>query len=57
MLLRPALAGTLDEHYLPAPLRALEYAPFLRGLTAYLGGVGICPEYAPPFARRSPARV
>ncbi|MGW4766698.1 hypothetical protein ACWEO2_01470 [Nocardia sp. NPDC004278] len=48
----PSTAGTLDEHRLPAPLRALQHAPFLRGLTAYFGGIGIRPEHAPVFARR-----
>ncbi|MDA3643856.1 FAD-dependent oxidoreductase [Saccharopolyspora indica] len=57
MLLRPALDGTLDEHDLPLLLRLLRRFPFLRGLTGYVGGVGIRPERAPAFARRSPARV
>ncbi|WP_084496900.1 FAD-dependent oxidoreductase [Nocardia amamiensis] len=57
MLLRPALAGVLDEHRLPVPLRALRRAPFLRGFTAQVGGVGLRPEHAPAFARRSPAQV
>ncbi|MFE7802095.1 FAD-dependent oxidoreductase [Nocardia sp. NPDC057440] len=52
MLLQPALAGTLDENRLPAPLRVLQHAPALRGLTAYFGGIGIRPEHAPVFARR-----
>ncbi|WP_256258324.1 FAD-dependent oxidoreductase [Saccharopolyspora antimicrobica] len=55
MLLRPALDGTLDEHDLPLLLRLLRRFPFLRGLTGYIGGVGIRPERAPAFARRSPA--
>ncbi|TLF79619.1 FAD-dependent oxidoreductase [Nocardia cyriacigeorgica] len=52
MLLGPALAGTLDEHRLPAPVRALRKSPALRGLSAYIGGIGIRPERAPVFARR-----
>ncbi|MGV9540671.1 FAD-dependent oxidoreductase [Nocardia beijingensis] len=55
MLLRPALSGTLDPHRLPGPLRALRQVPALRGLTAYLGGVGVRAERAPVFARRAPA--
>jgi 2-polyprenyl-6-methoxyphenol hydroxylase-like FAD-dependent oxidoreductase len=51
MLLRPALAGTL--HGVPRPIQALQVAPFLQGASAYLGGVGIRPEHAPAFARRS----
>jgi 2-polyprenyl-6-methoxyphenol hydroxylase-like FAD-dependent oxidoreductase len=52
ILLRPALDGTLDENRLPLLLRALQRAPFLRGITAYIGGFGIRPEHAPAFARR-----
>ncbi|MEV5540582.1 FAD-dependent oxidoreductase [Saccharopolyspora shandongensis] len=55
MLLRPALDGSLDENKLPLMLRALQRAPFLRGLTAYIGGMGILPERAPAFARRTAA--
>ncbi|TDD55950.1 FAD-dependent oxidoreductase [Saccharopolyspora elongata] len=55
MLLRPALDGTLDENKLPLMLRALQRAPFLRGLTAYIGGMGVLPEHAPAFARRAAA--
>ncbi|MYW89523.1 FAD-dependent oxidoreductase [Amycolatopsis rubida] len=51
MLLRPALAGTLDR--LPAPMRVVQRFPVLSGVTAYLGGVGLRPEHAPAFARRS----
>ncbi|MFD2465783.1 FAD-dependent oxidoreductase [Amycolatopsis silviterrae] len=51
MLLRPALAGTLDR--LPTPMRALQRFPALSGFTAYLGGIGLRPEHAPAFARRS----
>ncbi|MFE9321760.1 hypothetical protein ACIHDR_03005 [Nocardia sp. NPDC052278] len=57
MLLRPALAGTLDGRRLPMPLRALRRIPALRGLTAYLGGIGIRPEHAPPFAYRAPKHL
>lgn len=53
MLLRPALDGTLDENKLPLLLRALQRAPFLRGITAHVGGIGIRPEHAPAFARRA----
>ncbi|WP_280183033.1 FAD-dependent oxidoreductase [Nocardia cyriacigeorgica] len=52
MLLEPALAGTLDEHRLPAPIRALRASPALRAVSAYIGGIGIRPEHAPVFARR-----
>ncbi|PKV96260.1 2-polyprenyl-6-methoxyphenol hydroxylase-like FAD-dependent oxidoreductase [Amycolatopsis echigonensis] len=51
MLLRPALDRTLNR--LPAPMRMLQRFPVLSGMTAYLGGVGIRPEHAPAFARRS----
>ncbi|GAA1031901.1 MULTISPECIES: FAD-dependent oxidoreductase [Amycolatopsis] len=51
MLLRPALDGTLDR--LPTPMRVLQRFPALSGVTAYLGGVGLRPEHAPAFARRS----
>ncbi|WP_084505385.1 FAD-dependent oxidoreductase [Nocardia harenae] len=50
MLLRPALAGVLDG--VPPPLRAVRRVPFLQGVTAYLGGIGIRSERAPAFARR-----
>ncbi|GAB3562124.1 FAD-dependent oxidoreductase [Amycolatopsis endophytica] len=49
-LLRPALEGTLDG--VPLMLRAVDRFPALRGLTARLGGIGVRPEHAPPFARR-----
>ncbi|MDQ0381061.1 FAD-dependent oxidoreductase [Amycolatopsis thermophila] len=49
-LLRPALEATLDG--VPPLLRAVDRVPALRGLTAYLGGVGLRPEHAPRFARR-----
>ncbi|MGN2639168.1 FAD-dependent oxidoreductase [Nocardia takedensis] len=52
MLLRPALARTLDEDRLPVPVRALRRVPMLRGVSAYLGGIGVRPERAPDFARR-----
>ncbi|MCD9196115.1 FAD-dependent oxidoreductase [Streptomyces albireticuli] len=50
-LLRQALDGTLGDGGLPVPLRLLRGVPPLRGVTAYLGGVGIRPERAPAFAR------
>ncbi|MFE1952024.1 FAD-dependent oxidoreductase [Streptomyces sp. NPDC059524] len=56
MLLRPALEGTLRGDRLPLPLRLVRRVPALRTLTGYLGGVGIRPEHAPPFARRAPER-
>ncbi|AUS78071.1 FAD-dependent oxidoreductase [Actinoalloteichus sp. AHMU CJ021] len=42
----------------PPPLlvRALRRFPLLRAVPAYLVAVGLVPEHAPPFARRSPAR-
>jgi 2-polyprenyl-6-methoxyphenol hydroxylase-like FAD-dependent oxidoreductase len=49
LLLRPALDGTLTR--VPFPLRAVQRFPALRGVTAYLGGVGVRPEHAPAFAR------
>ncbi|WAL69161.1 FAD-dependent oxidoreductase [Amycolatopsis cynarae] len=52
MLLRPALEGTLRGDRLPVPLRLVRRMPFLRGVTAYLGGIGVRPEHAPGFARR-----
>ncbi|MER5392635.1 FAD-dependent oxidoreductase [Saccharopolyspora sp. NPDC002686] len=52
MLLRPALEDTLDENKLPVLLRLLRRLPFMRGLTGYIGGIGIRPEHAPAFARR-----
>lgn len=52
MLIRPALAGTLDEHRLPRGLRAVRAIPALRGVTAYLGGVGVRTESVPEFAVR-----
>ncbi|MEU1662620.1 FAD-dependent oxidoreductase [Streptomyces sparsogenes] len=51
MLLRPALDGTLSGDRLPVPLRLLRRIPALRAVTAYVGGVGLRPEHAPPFAR------
>ncbi|WP_253782537.1 FAD-dependent oxidoreductase [Nocardia amikacinitolerans] len=53
MLIRPALNATLDERRLPAPLRLLRRSARLRAVTAYLGGIGLRPEHAPPFARRA----
>ena len=52
MLLKPALDGTLSDDRLPLPLRLVRRVPALRGLTAYLGGIGVRPERAPQFARR-----
>ncbi|MFE9557470.1 FAD-dependent oxidoreductase [Streptomyces sp. NPDC006703] len=52
MLLKPALDGTLSDDRLPLPLRLVRRVPALRGLTAYLGGIGVRPERAPRFARR-----
>lgn len=52
MLLGPALDGTLSGDRLPLPLRLVQRFPALRGLTAYLGGVGVRPERAPQFARK-----
>jgi 2-polyprenyl-6-methoxyphenol hydroxylase-like FAD-dependent oxidoreductase len=52
MLLRPALDGTLRG--VPRPLQVMQIAPFFQGASAYLGGIGIRPEHAPAFARRSP---
>lgn len=52
MLLAPALAGTLIDR-LPAPLRLVRRFPALGVVTAYLGGIGLRPEHAPAFARRS----
>ncbi|MGA4838006.1 FAD-dependent oxidoreductase [Streptomyces sp. G45] len=54
MLVGPALAGTLRGDRLPPPFRLLQKVPPLRTVTAYLGGVGVRPEHAPPFARRAP---
>jgi 2-polyprenyl-6-methoxyphenol hydroxylase-like FAD-dependent oxidoreductase len=49
MLLRPALDATLTGP--PPPFRLLGWLPVLRGVVAYVGGVGILPEHAPPFSR------
>ncbi|GAA4547185.1 FAD-dependent oxidoreductase [Amycolatopsis samaneae] len=57
MLIKPALEGTLHADRLPVPLRLVRRMPFLRGVAAYLGGVGLRPEHAPPFARRSPSSL
>ena len=48
-LLLPALNGTLTK--VPAPLRAINRFPFLAGISAYIGGIGLRPEKAPTFAR------
>ncbi|MFD9884510.1 FAD-dependent oxidoreductase [Streptomyces alboflavus] len=53
-LLRPALDGTLRPGHLPTPLRLLRRVPGLRMVAGYMGGVGVRPEHAPGFARRSP---
>ncbi|GAA2800975.1 FAD-dependent oxidoreductase [Saccharopolyspora taberi] len=50
MLLRPALDGELGG--VPLPMRMLQRFPVLRGISAYLGAVGVRPERAPAFARR-----
>jgi 2-polyprenyl-6-methoxyphenol hydroxylase-like FAD-dependent oxidoreductase len=51
-LVEPILAGRRAGP--PAPLRALlRYVPALSFWPAYLIGVGVRPEHAPPFARRS----
>ncbi|WP_406504696.1 hypothetical protein [Streptomyces sp. NBC_00212] len=52
LLLKPALDGTLRGDRLPLPLRLVRRFPVLRGVTAYLGGIGIRPERAPQFACR-----
>lgn len=51
LLLKPALDGTLRGDRLPLPLRLVRRFPVLRGVTAYLGGVGVRPEHAPQYAR------
>ncbi|MDI3385173.1 FAD-dependent oxidoreductase [Streptomyces sp. B-S-A8] len=53
LLIRPALDGTLDHRPLPLPLRALRRSPLLQGIAAYGGGMGVRPERAPEFARRT----
>ncbi|MGW0731651.1 FAD-dependent oxidoreductase [Streptomyces sp. NPDC002851] len=57
LLLRPALEGSLGSDSLPLPFRLLRDCPPLRGLTAYVGGVGVRPERAPGFAKISPSGV
>ncbi|MDQ8705494.1 FAD-dependent oxidoreductase [Streptomyces sp. LHD-70] len=53
MLIGPALDGTLDHRPLPLPLRALRRSRLLQGVAAYVGGMGVRPEHAPEFARRT----
>ncbi|MEU5421062.1 FAD-dependent oxidoreductase [Streptomyces sp. NPDC020667] len=50
-ILRAVLEGTLAPDTVPPALRLLTKVPPLRGVTAYLGGIGIRPEHAPDFAR------
>ncbi|WKK23667.1 FAD-dependent oxidoreductase [Streptomyces olivoreticuli] len=50
-VLRAVLEGTLAPDTVPPALRLLQKVPPLRGVTAYLGGIGIRPEHAPDFAR------
>ena len=52
LLIKPALADTLDDHALPVPIRLLQRSRLMRGISAYFGGIGIRPERAPSFGRR-----
>lgn len=63
-LLGPALAGRLDvptSARLPLPLRVMRRFPRLQAVPATLVGIGVLPEHAPAFARRTassrPGRV
>jgi 2-polyprenyl-6-methoxyphenol hydroxylase-like FAD-dependent oxidoreductase len=52
-----AMLRAMDSGTTPSPTRALRVLarfPQLAGIPAYLMGVGVRPEHAPQFARRSP---
>jgi 2-polyprenyl-6-methoxyphenol hydroxylase-like FAD-dependent oxidoreductase len=56
VLVRRALAGKIsigDSDRLPLPLRLMQRFPWLQGIPALLFGIGLLPEHAPDFARRS----
>ncbi|RKT57128.1 FAD-dependent oxidoreductase [Saccharothrix australiensis] len=57
--LRPTLtgasAGTTGR--VPRPVALMQRFPWLQVVPAYLFGVGLRPEHAPPFARRAPERI
>ena len=53
-LLGPVVRGSESAGVPDALVRALELAPWLSFIPAYLVGVGVRPEPAPSFARREP---
>jgi len=55
-LLRPILGGGDAAGPPPALIRLVERVPWLAVIPGYLVGVGVRPERAPKFARRTPAR-
>jgi 2-polyprenyl-6-methoxyphenol hydroxylase-like FAD-dependent oxidoreductase len=56
-VLGPALAGRLAirQDRLPLPLRLLQRFPALQGLPGRAVAIGVLPEHAPEWARRSPS--
>jgi len=59
-LLHPVMERAIDGRKMPAPSKlvaVLARFPQLSAIPAYLMGVGIRPEHAPQFARRTPQEI
>ena len=56
LVMQPVLAGELGPRHRrrPSRLAALRRYPKLQAIPAYVVGIGVLPEHAPSFARRSP---
>jgi 2-polyprenyl-6-methoxyphenol hydroxylase-like FAD-dependent oxidoreductase len=56
LVLQPVLAGELGllDRRRPSRLGGLRRFPKLQAIPAYVVGIGVLPEHAPSFARRSP---
>ncbi|WP_433264228.1 FAD-dependent oxidoreductase [Actinosynnema sp. CS-041913] len=57
--LRPTLDGKskIANGRAPRPVAALQRFPWLQAIPAYLIAIGLRPEHAPAFARRTPERI
>lgn len=57
--LKRALAGAAGVvgTGVPRPIKVIQRFPFLQAIPAYMVAIGLRPEHAPAFARRSPERI
>jgi hypothetical protein len=57
LVMQPVLAGELGprDRRRPSLLAGLRRFPKLQAIPAYVVGIGVLPEHAPSFARRSPS--